>query len=151
MHSNRGMFLEELINNTNRYYEKHKIAQIEKRELPILVTSKQQSKISGILKSKSKVDYFGNWKGRHIEFEAKSTSSETFYIYKISTHQLEHLKACKESNSISFLILYFAKHKRFFLIEDINANLSFKHCIEKEKEIPLRFPGILDYLSLLPK
>lgn len=151
MHSNRGMFLEELINNTNKYYERQNIAQVEKRELPILITSKEKAKITGILKAKSKVDYFGNWKGRHIEFEAKSTSCSTFYISKITKHQLEYLKSIKKQNSLSFLIVYFTRYKKFFLIEDINSNLSIKHCIEKEKEIPLRFPGILDYLSLLNK
>lgn len=151
MHSNRGMFLEELINNTNRYYERQKIALIEKREVPILITKKDGAKIEGMIKSKSKVDYFGNWNGSHIEFEAKTTSCSTFYASKLSEHQRTFLKNSSSQLGITFIILYFSKYRKFFLVKTFEGNISYAHCLEKEKEIPLKFPGILDYISLLSK
>ena len=57
MQKNRGMYIEELVNKTISYYETNNICHIEKRNLPIKIVSKKETKIEGHLNKKSFTDF----------------------------------------------------------------------------------------------
>ena len=60
----------------------------------------------GYFKSKSTLDYVGLYKGKYIDFDAKSTKSKTsFPLSNLHSHQLKHLKKVINHGGISFLIL----------------------------------------------
>ena len=109
-YANRGMDLEALINETNKYYIVNDIAIIYKKPTPIAIknTEYQGNKIktTGYLQAKSTLDYVGIYKGRYLDFDAKSTQNKTsFPISNISAHQLEHIKNIINHGGISFLII----------------------------------------------
>ena len=81
-YSNRGMDLEELINETNKYYLEIDKAIIYKKPTPIgidKVCYDNNSKIitKAYFKEPSTLDYNGLYKGRYVEFEAKETKSKS--------------------------------------------------------------------------
>ena len=91
--SNKGMFLEELINRTINYYESKNIAYFEKRNIPFKILKMISEKtFVGLLFSKSTVDYTGVYKNTHCEFEAKQTELEAFSFNNIQQHQYLHLE-----------------------------------------------------------
>ena len=105
-YGNRGMTLEEDINQTNEYYKEKKIALIYKKPIPIKVlkisTDKTRIK-DGFYEKKSTLDYSGIYKEKYIEFDAKETNSKTsFPIANIHEHQIEHIKNVIEYGGISF-------------------------------------------------
>ena len=77
-HSNRGMDLENLINQSNDYYLKKDCALIYKKPTPIGVVDvsyKNHKKVieKAYFKEQSTLDYNGLYKGKYIEFDAKET------------------------------------------------------------------------------
>ena len=91
-YANRGMDLENLLNETNNYYIEKGIALIYKKPTPIgiskvsYVNGKQIIK-EGFFQSPSTLDYNGVYKGYYIDFDAKETTSKhqgiTFLIIKM--------------------------------------------------------------------
>ena len=110
-YSNRGMDLEELINETNTYYLEIDKALIYKKPTPIgidKVCYENNSKIitKAYFKEPSTLDYNGLYKGKYVEFEAKETKSKTsFPIQNIHKHQINHLKNVLKHHGIGFLII----------------------------------------------
>lgn len=109
-YANRGMNLESLINDANKYYEIHDIAIIYKKPTPVNITKVhyQGNKVltNGILKSKSTLDYVGLYKGKYLDFDAKSTVNKTsFPLSNLSNHQLKHIKNIINHGGVSFLII----------------------------------------------
>ena len=110
-YSNRGMDLEDLINETNKYYLDNNIALIYKKPTPIGIDKVQYENNSKIItraffKEPSTLDYNGLYKGRYVEFDAKETTSKTsFPLQNIHPHQILHLKKVLEHNGIGFLII----------------------------------------------
>ena len=97
--SNRGMSLENDINASNQYYLTNDIAVIFKKPTPIQIVKVDYPKRSAAkitdayFEKQSTTDYNGVYKGRYIDFEAKSTKNSTsFPLANISSHQIEHLK-----------------------------------------------------------
>lgn len=106
-YANRGMGLENDINETNKYYLTYDIALIYKKPTPIRITKtnyKDMRITDGFFETQSTLDYNGVYKGYYIEFDAKETNSSTsFPISNIHEHQLAYIrKVIKASRNCLF-------------------------------------------------
>ena len=165
-HSNRGMNLENDLNDTNNYYLNNNIAIIYKKPTPITINKVDyKSRKDAVIKEAhfkipSTTDYNGIYKGKYIDFEAKETKSETsFPLNNIHKHQIDHLIKIYKHGGIGFIIVRFTKLNKTFLlfIEDL---ISFLDTNERVS-IPINYfdeyaylikEGInprLDYLKIL--
>lgn len=156
--SNKGMYLETLINLTAQYLSRDKIALIFKRDIPISIYKRDGNNIIGKLKSKSTTDYYGVYKGKLIDFEAKQTSDEYFRISNLKEHQLNHLNNINDYGGFSFLMLYYVKYDQFYcitykLLETLlsETKINIKWCNENAFKLNIIFPGILDIENFLKK
>lgn len=133
--------MEELINITNAYYKEHNIALIYKRPTPIKVAAinKETKEITkAYFEKHSTTDYYGVYKGRYIDFEAKSTNlTRSFPIKNIHTYQISHLIDVHQMGGISFLIIAFNSLNRIFLLF-IEDYLNFRKR-NKRASIPLSY------------
>ncbi|MCL6444608.1 MAG: Holliday junction resolvase RecU [Alicyclobacillus sp.] len=110
-HGGRGQALETLINYTNECYMRRNMAVITKRPTPVKIVRTQGTKIlSAYLEAKSTVDYEGVYRGRSLQFEAKSTrESSSFPLKNFHEHQVEHMRACAKQGAIVFAVVEFTK------------------------------------------
>lgn len=120
--SNRGMFLESLINASNEYYSCKNIALINKRPTPINVVKVDYTKgvriVDAYFEKQSTTDYNGVYKGRYIDFEAKSTKSKTsFPLSNIHPHQITHLENVLKQKGIAFFIVEFESYNEIYLLD----------------------------------
>ena len=120
--ANRGMNLEKDINLSNEYYKNKDIALISKRPTPINVVKVDYARgariIDAYFEKQSTTDYNGVYKGRYIDFEAKSTLNKTsFPLSNIYLHQINHLENVLRAGGIAFFIIEFVVHKEIFLVE----------------------------------
>lgn len=123
---NKGMNFETEINITNDYYIKNDLALIYKKPTPIKVVKVKISKENFVSKhkitdayyeQKSTTDYNGIFRGKYIDFEAKQTKYETFNIKSnLHNHQLEHLKQVYNHGGIAFILIYFQKFDKIYLL-----------------------------------
>lgn len=132
---NRGMDLENDINISNEYYKNQGLCLITKRPTPINVVKVDYSKeaiiTNAYFEKPSTTDYNGVYKGRYIDFEAKSTRSLTsFPLANISSHQIEHLKHVLKHNGIAFFIIEFSKKDEVYLLD---ASYVIDHFENSEK------------------
>ena len=138
-HKNRGMKLENLINQTNEYYIENDISIIYKKPTPILVCQvdyKKNKILEGYYKTPSTLDYNGIYKGKYIDFDAKETLNKTsFPLSNIHDHQLLHMKRVIEHGGISFLII---KMNNLYYLLDGNIILNFIDN-NNRKSIPYEF------------
>jgi len=121
-HGNRGMNLEDDINQSNEFYRRSGLCLVTKRPTPINVVSVDYSKgaiiTNAYFEKQSTTDYNGVYKGRYIDFEAKSTLKTTsFPLANISKHQIEHLKLVQKHGGIAFFIIEFAKLNKVYLLD----------------------------------
>ena len=81
--ANRGMDLENDINESNDYYSEHDIALITKRPTPINIVKVDYSKgakiVDAYFEKQSTTDYNGVYKGKYLDFEAKNTKNKTSF------------------------------------------------------------------------
>ncbi|UOY93435.1 Holliday junction resolvase RecU [Ectobacillus sp. JY-23] len=123
-YSNRGMSLEEELNETNAYYTEHSIACIHKKPVPIQIVKVDYPQRSAAVikeayfKQPSTTDYNGVYKGRYIDFEAKETQNKTsFPLQNIHPHQIQHIKQVLAHNGIAFFIIKFAHHDETYFLK----------------------------------
>ena len=164
-HSNRGMNLENAINQSNEYYLRNDIAVIYKKPTPIGVLDvsyKNNKKVieKAYFKEQSTLDYNGLYKGKYIDFDAKETLSKTsFPLANIHKHQLLHMKRVIEHGGISFLIIKI--NSLYYLLDgtiilnfiDNNDRKSIPYEFIKEKGLLIK-EGInpaLDYIKVVDK
>lgn len=158
----RGVRFEDMINRANEYYVSHGIAAIHKKPTPIQVVSVNYPKRSAAriteayYKTPSTTDYNGVYKGIHLDFEAKETENKTrFPLQNIMKHQHDHLRQVQQCGGFSFLLIYFSKLNRVFLLqysritnEILQQNfLSLSFLEEVAVEIEHSNQLYLDYLS----
>ena len=117
--SNRGMDLEKLINKSNSFYNENNIAMVFKRPTPIRVV-KYDKKTKTITKAffdfQSTIDYNMIYKGKYIDFEAKSTNLKSLPFKNISKHQIEHLNKVVSHGGIAFFIINFRTLKETYFL-----------------------------------
>ena len=165
-YGNRGMNLEEDINLSNDYYRQNNLCLVTKRPTPINVVKVDYSKgaiiTNAYFEKQSTTDYNGVYKGRYIDFEAKSTLKTTsFPLANISEHQIDHLKHVLKHNGIAFFIIEFAKLNQVFLLDasyviDFYENgdrksIPYKDIILNGHEIKKGFSPRLNYLDVIDK
>lgn len=162
-YNNRGMLLEKIINNTIHFYMKNEIAFFNKKNLDIKFKKVINSNVTilenAYISNKSTVDYYGIYNGKYISFEAKSTELNIFPLSNIKEHQHQHLKLIHKLGGWSFYILYFKTKNVFILIDVENMDelmknkktISFEQILETGFELEIVFPGIIDFLTLVPK
>ena len=127
-YSNRGMNLENDLNDTNNYYLVNNIAIIHKKPTPITINKVDyKSRTDAVIKEAhfkvpSTTDYNVIYKGKYIDFEAKETKSTTsFPLSNIHKHQIKHLESIYNHGGIGFIIVRFVKLNKTYLlfIEDL--------------------------------
>lgn len=147
-YANRGMDLEYEINISNDYYKEQNMALIYKKATPMKATkinySNNKKQITeGFFEIASTTDYNGLYKGKYIDFEAKTTNSTTsFPLSNIHQHQLEHLKKVNELGGISFVIIAFTKLGQTFLL----TTEKIFDIMKDRKSIPLAYVKQHGYL-----
>ena len=159
-YAKRGMDLESLINEANKYYLDNDIAVIYKKPTPVeikKVSYKGKTEyIEGVLREKSTLDYTGVYKGYYLDFDAKSSKSKTsFPLSNIHKHQLLHIDRVLKHKGISFLII--EMNDRFFILDGnvlmnfVNNNdrksIPFEFIQKEGLEIKLKFSPTLDYIQ----
>ena len=141
---NRGMTLENDLNETNEYYREIDKAIIYKKPTPIKIVkvdypSRSEAKIKeAYFTVPSTTDYNGLYKGFYIDYEAKETSSKTsFSLENIHTHQIKHLERVSNHKGIAFLIVRFTTLNETYLLR-IEDFLSFINNNDR-KSIPIDY------------
>ncbi|WP_456274267.1 Holliday junction resolvase RecU [Bacillus sp. AK031] len=168
-YSNRGMTLEEDINETNQYYLANGIAVIHKKPTPVQIVDVHYPQRSAAVikeayfKQPSTTDYNGLFQGRYIDFEAKETRNKTsFPLQNLHEHQIIHMKQVSEQKGIAFILIrfsateeiFFMKFKELFIywerMERGGRKSITKAEIEKDGyKIPLGFHPRIDYLKIV--
>lgn len=164
-HGNRGMVLEDDINETNQYYLCHNIAVIYKKPTPITIRKVDYpSRLEAVIKEAyfkipSTTDYNGIYKGKYIDFEAKETRHLYFPLANIHEHQINHLKKISEHGGIGFIIVRFSKLGETYYLS-VKELFSFLET-SKRKSIPReyfikhghllkeKYSPRLDYLAII--
>lgn len=143
-HKNRGMNLENEINQSNEYYIEIDKAFIYKKPTPVKITKVDYpSRDKAVIKEAfftvpSTTDYNGLYKGYYIDFEAKESKSTTaFNLSNIHPHQIRHLQNIDKHNGISFLIVRFTTLNETYLL----TTKKFSSFLEgsERKSIPIEY------------
>ena len=164
-YKNRGMNLEEDLNNTNNYYIEKKKAYIYKKPTPIKLVKVDYKKgkiEEAYFDMPSTTDYNGIYKGKYIDFEAKETVNvKGFPLANIHAHQINHIRNIYQENGICFLIVRFTKLNITFIlmakdfIEYIDNNNKSIIPLDYFKEhgyiIKDKFIPRVDYLDIIDK
>ncbi|WP_026906530.1 Holliday junction resolvase RecU [Paucisalibacillus globulus] len=167
--SNRGMTLEEDINQTNQYYLDTDHALIHKKPTPIQIVKVNYPKRSAAViteayfKQASTTDYNGLYRNRYIDFEAKETKNKTsFPLANIHEHQITHMEAVIKHGGICFMIIRFAIHNETYYVEaeklfpywyekaaDGRKSIPYDHIKQIGYLIPFKYQTRVDYLSII--
>jgi recombination protein U len=170
-YSNRGMTLEEDLNETNEYYRERKIAVIHKKPTPVqIVQVDYPNRSAAVIKEAyfklaSTTDYNGVYKGKYIDFEAKETQNPTsFPLKNFHEHQIQHMEEVISQGGICFVILRFTKFEQVYLLEAKHLLMYWERMlsggrksITKEEieeighRIPLGFQPRIDYIKVIER
>ncbi|WP_174733975.1 Holliday junction resolvase RecU [Mesobacillus harenae] len=123
-YSNRGMTLEEDLNETNEFYLSRGLAVIHKKPTPVQIVNVDYPRRSAAVikeayfKTASTTDYNGVYKGKYIDFEAKETKfSTSFPLKNFHKHQIVHMTSVLKHKGICFVILRFSSEGEVYLLE----------------------------------
>lgn len=125
----RGMEFENELNKSNEYYRNSNKAIIYKKPTPVRIVKvnypeRRKAKIvEAYYQIPSTTDYNGIYRGKYIDYEAKETLNLSFPFKNIFPHQLKHLKQIDDHGGIAFIIIFFKKVDKIFII-DIKQFLS---------------------------
>jgi recombination protein U len=165
--SNRGMTLEDDLNETNQYYLANQIAVIHKKPTPVQIVQVDYPKRSAAVikeayfKQSSTTDYNGVYRGRYIDFEAKETQNKTsFPLKNFHAHQIEHMKQVAAHGGISFVIIsafnevYLLKAEQLFYYWERCENNGRKSIKKDELEqsaypVKLGYSPRIDYIKAI--
>ncbi|MDD6419895.1 MAG: Holliday junction resolvase RecU [Lactobacillus delbrueckii] len=120
--SDRGMTLEQQINESNQYYLDAGIAVVHKKPTPIQIVKVDYPKRSravireAYFRQASTTDYNGVYQGYYLDFEAKETRNKTsFPLKNFHDHQILHLEQCLDQEGICFALIGFMTLERYFV------------------------------------
>ena len=119
----RGMVFEHELNLSNEYYLNTNKAIIYKKTTPIRIVkvdypNRSHAKITeAYYQTPSTTDYNGIYRGKYIDYEAKETQNLSFSFNHIFKHQVEHLKKVDEHGGIAFVIIFFKRVDKIYLID----------------------------------
>lgn len=121
--SDRGMTLEQQINESNKYYLEKGIAVVHKKPTPVQIVKVDYPKRSravireAYFRQASTTDYNGVYKGYYLDFEAKETKNKTnFPLKNFHQHQIVHLEQCLAQAGICFTLIGFTSLGRYFAL-----------------------------------
>ncbi len=168
--SHLGISFEDLINKSNNYYLENNIGVIYKKPTPIRITkvdypSRNKAKITeAFYQIPSTTDYNGVYKGKYIDFEAKSCNGKSFPFTNLYGHQINHLERVHNHGGIAFLLIMYNDYKEVYLIKLellinlYNASLNggkksipYSYCQENAELIELGFNLPINYLKAVDK
>ncbi|PXX85677.1 Holliday junction resolvase RecU [Staphylococcus warneri] len=134
-HRNRGMFLEKVINMSNKQYLERNLALINKIPTP---TSINKRKGTARYTEKSTVDFTGVSLGTFIAFDAKEVAINRFDFNRLQPHQENYLKNAFLQKGEAFLLILFKQTNALYRI-DIHEYQYVKQMYERDgrKSIPL--------------
>lgn len=122
--SNRGMSLEDDLNDSNITYLTQERAVIHKKPTPIQIVQVDYPKRSAAVikeayfRHASTTDYNGVYRGFYLDFEAKETKNkQSFPLKNFHQHQIDHMRSCLKQDGLCFVILRFSTVNRLFLLE----------------------------------
>ncbi|PLR77176.1 Holliday junction resolvase RecU [Bacillus sp. V3-13] len=168
-YSNRGMTLEDDLNETNLFYLEQKLAVIHKKPTPVQIVQVDYPKRSAAVikeayfKQASTTDYNGVYKGKYIDFEAKETRHKTaFPLKNFHEHQIRHMETVLHHGGICFIIIRFSATEEMFLLpaDQLIAfwnrmkiggrkSIAKKEIIECAHPIKLGFRPRIDYIKII--
>lgn len=166
---NRGMTLEEDINDTNNHYLSRNIAIVHKKPTPVQIVKVDYPRRSAAVikeayfKQASTTDYNGVYQGKHLDFEAKETKNKTaFPLSNFHDHQVQHMKAVIEHGGIAFIIIRFSYFDQNFFLPAVKLisywesqynggrkSIPYQAIVADGIEIPIRYPVKIDYLKVI--
>ena len=117
-----GIDFEDLINQSNTYYLEKDRAVIYKKPTPIRITkvdypSRNRARIiEAFYQVPSTTDYNGIYRGKYIDFEAKSCNGKSFSFTHLYAHQINHLIRVARHGGIAFLIIMFNDFREVFML-----------------------------------
>ena len=164
-YKNRGMNLENDINDTNNYYIEKEKAYIYKKPTPIKLVKVDYKKgeiKEAYFEKPSTTDYNGIYRGKYIDFEAKETTNKKgFPLVNIHKHQIKHIRNIVKENGICFLIVRFTHYNETYVLmaKDfltyIDSNSKSVIPIEYFKNVAYKvldkFIPRVDYLEIIDK
>ena len=119
--SNRGMSLENDLNDANAYYLATDKAVIHKKPTPIQIVNvsypaRSAAKITeAYFRQASTTDYNGVYNGHYIDFDAKETTNkQSFPLKNVHEHQIKHLKQVVTQHGLAFMIIRFSSLNETF-------------------------------------
>lgn len=170
-YSNRGMTLEEDVNETNLYYLSHGIAVIHKKPTPIQIVNVDfKSRSTAVIREayfrqSSTTDYNGVYNGKYIDFEAKETKNTTsFPLKNFHEHQIVHMDNVVKQGGIAFVLIRFSKTEEIYLLDSKHLfhywkrmesggrkSITLNEIQSNGYRIPLGFNPRIDYLSIVKR
>lgn len=164
-YANRGMTLEDDINQTNEYYNLKEIALVYKKPTPIKVVQVEYPKNrirEAYFNEPSTLDYTGIYRGKYLEFDAKETQSKTsFPLSNIHKHQLEHISKVIQHGGTAYLIVRFAVFDKTYLLmgsdliqfmnEYNRKSIPLDYFENKGYLIEMKYTPRLDYIKIIDK
>ncbi|SDI27944.1 Holliday junction resolvase RecU [Natribacillus halophilus] len=121
---NRGMRLEDDINESIAYYRRENIALIHKKPTPVQIVNvdypaRSRAKITeAYFRQASTTDYNGVYHGHYLDFEAKETRQKQSFPFKnFHDHQLQHLSDVARQQGCAFLIFRFVASGEIFVMK----------------------------------
>lgn len=133
-YSNRGKWLEGVIEASNKQYYERGLAIINKIPTPMAKNSR-----SGryFYSEKSTVDFIGISFGKYIAFDTKETTTNTFPFSNVKHHQLKYLDDVAYHGGKAFLIILFKKHNELYKL----TISEYKHLMNtlERKSIPYKW------------
>ena len=165
VYKNRGMNLENDINDTNLYYQEKQIAFIYKKPTPIKLVKvdyKKRKINEAYFDMPSTTDYNGIYKQKYIDFEAKETvNTKGFPLVNIHAHQIRHIRNIYNAKGICFLIVRFTKLNKTYLLlakdfinfidNNTKVTIPIEYFEEKAYKINDKFIPRVDYLEIIDK
>lgn len=168
--SHLGIDFEDMINKSNQYYLENNVAVIYKKPTPIRITkvdypSRNKARIiEAFYQVPSTTDYNGIYRGKYIDFEAKSCNGKSFPFTNLYHHQIGHLERVTNHGGIAFLIILFNDYKEVFILkaEELvklykaqetggRKSISYDYFKEHAEMIHIGMNPIIDYLKAADK
>lgn len=133
-YKNRGMFLEKVINISNKQYLERGLALINKVPTP---TSINTRKGTARYTEKSTVDFTGVSQGTFIAFDAKEVKTTNFPFSRVQPHQETYLINAYKQKGQAFLLILFTQHNELYRIDIDEYERLKKHYLQNNrKSIP---------------
>ena len=163
-----GIDFEDMINQSNAYYLQNDLCIVYKKPTPIRITkvdypSRNRARITeAFYQVPSTTDYNGIYKGKYVDFEAKSCNGKSFSFSHIYEHQIMHLDRVAKHGGISFLIILFNDYKEVFLLDAMHLvalydeakkggrkSIPYSYFAEHGAKISLGINPVVDYLKAI--